>query len=290
MLKKIISIKNVGRFVSSALPGVPACAKYTQILGANGYGKTTICSIMRSLGTNDPALIAGRTRVGSKAPAQIELLLDGITAKFEDGAWSTNAPEIIVFDGAFIAENVHSGDVVDLEQRRNLYRVIVGTEGVGLALEEERLANESRGKGSEINAVEKAIRSHVPPGMRLDDFLKLPADSDIDAKIATQTMALNAVREADQLKTRAPMSEAPFPTLPSDFEALLGKTLDGIAEDAQKRIDDHVSMEWLLMARNGCRKEWITSPAIAAPSAGNRSRESRLLRLTERCLARPIGK
>jgi hypothetical protein len=73
MLRKIISIKNVGRFVSSALPGVPACAKFTQIFGANGYGKTTICAILRSLSANDPGLVAGRARIGSKAPAEIEL-------------------------------------------------------------------------------------------------------------------------------------------------------------------------------------------------------------------------
>src|ERR1700726_4885187 len=42
MLKKIIVVRNIGRFISSALPGVPVCAKYTQIFGANGYGKTTL--------------------------------------------------------------------------------------------------------------------------------------------------------------------------------------------------------------------------------------------------------
>jgi wobble nucleotide-excising tRNase len=195
---------------------------------------------LRSLETGDPALIAGRTRVGSKAPAQIELLFDDGTAKFEEGAWSTNVPEIIVFDGAFIAENVHSGDAVDLEQRRNLYRVIVGREGVGLALEEERLAGESRGKGGEIKTVEKAIQSHVPTTMKIEDFLKLFPDPDIDAKIVAQVKTLDAVREADQLKARAALTEVSLPALPTEFEALLGKTLEDIAKDAQKRISDHI--------------------------------------------------
>jgi wobble nucleotide-excising tRNase len=116
MLKKFISIKNVGRFVSSALPGTPACAKYTQIFGANGYGKTTICAVLRSLGTNDPGIITGRARlgVGREAMPQVELLFDGGAIKFENGAWSVAVPEILVFDGHFVAENVHSGDAVDL--------------------------------------------------------------------------------------------------------------------------------------------------------------------------------
>ena len=48
MLKKIIAIKNVGRFRNSAATGNPQLGKYTLILGANGFGKTTICSVLRS--------------------------------------------------------------------------------------------------------------------------------------------------------------------------------------------------------------------------------------------------
>ena len=36
---------------------------------------------------------------------------------------------VSVFDGAFIQRNVHSGDVVDISNRRELYRVIIGNEG-----------------------------------------------------------------------------------------------------------------------------------------------------------------
>jgi AAA15 family ATPase/GTPase len=52
------------------------CAKITLVYGANSYGKSTLCAILRSLGTNDAALVSGRTRVGGKAPPQVEILLD----------------------------------------------------------------------------------------------------------------------------------------------------------------------------------------------------------------------
>ena len=240
MLKKIIAVRNIGRFVNSALPPLPSFAKYTLIFGANGYGKTTLSAIFRSLGTNDAGLIAGRTRVGAKAAPQVELLLDSGPTKFESGTWSVTAPEVIVFDSAFIAENVHSGDAVDLQQKRNLYRVIVGKEGVDLAVEEERLASDSRERGGQIKAAEKAIQSHLPHGMKIEDFIKLPADTEIDTKITYQTRALSAVQEASQLKARAALTEATFPGLPTSLEALLGKTLDGIAEDALKRIAEHI--------------------------------------------------
>ena len=82
MLKKIISIRNVDQFINSASSGVPTCAKTTLVLGGNGFGKTTLCAILRSLATNDPAIVIGRTRLGNNAPPDIELLLESGNATF----------------------------------------------------------------------------------------------------------------------------------------------------------------------------------------------------------------
>jgi wobble nucleotide-excising tRNase len=253
MLKKFIAVRSVGRFINSAFPGVPACLRTTLVLGGNGFGKTTLSSVLRSLATNDPAIVIGRTRLGAAAPPDIELLLDNGNAIFRDGAWNVAVPDLVVFDGVFIAENVHAGDVVDLEQRRNLYRVIVGKEGVGLAIEEERLASESRAKSSEIKTAERAIQSHVPSGMKFDDFIKLPADPDIEPKIAAQTRTIEAVRAADTLRARGGLSPLSVPELPADLEACLAQTLEGIAEDAQKRIAAHIAHQQL--GEHG--EEWL---------------------------------
>ena len=241
MLKKFIAVRNVGRFINSAHTGVQECLKTTLVLGGNGFGKTTLASILRSNGTNDPAIIAGRARLGATSAPDVELLMEGGKAIFRNGAWNLSAPEFLVFDGVFIAENVFAGDVVDLEQRRNLYRVIVGKEGVGLAVEEERLAVESRNRASEINVTEKAIKSHVPTGMKIEEFIGLPAEPDADAKIAAQAKVIEAVRAAAQLKARAGLNLIRVPDLPTDLEAILGKTLKGIADDAQKSIAQHIT-------------------------------------------------
>jgi recombinational DNA repair ATPase RecF len=73
MLKKIISIKNVGRFRNSAASGNPQLAKHTFIVGANGYGKTTLCAVLRSLQTGDPAHVLGRKTLGASDAPAIEL-------------------------------------------------------------------------------------------------------------------------------------------------------------------------------------------------------------------------
>jgi hypothetical protein len=58
MLTRVISIKNVGRFRNSAHTPNPPLAKYTLIYGADGYGKTTLCSVLRSIESGDPPLSA----------------------------------------------------------------------------------------------------------------------------------------------------------------------------------------------------------------------------------------
>lgn len=113
MLKKIISIKNVGRFRNSAASPNPQLGKHTFIAGANGYGKTTICAVLRSLQTGDPAHVLGRKTLGATAAPVIGLLLDSGQARFDGAAWNATKPEISIFDGVFVAENVHSGEVVD---------------------------------------------------------------------------------------------------------------------------------------------------------------------------------
>jgi wobble nucleotide-excising tRNase len=240
MLKKFIAVKNVGRFINSAHTGVQECLKTTLVLGGNGFGKTTLASILRSISTNDPDIVVGRTRLDANAAPEIEILLERGKTTFRNGAWNMPAPEFIVFDGIFITENVYAGDAVDLQQRRNLYRVIVGAEGVSLALEEERLAAESRAKSSEIAAIERTIKSHIPAGIKFDDFIALPPEPGIEARIVNQGIAIEGVRAASQLKSRPGFALFQLPELPADFETALGKTLDDIAKDAQNVVENHI--------------------------------------------------
>ena len=186
MIRKLISIKNVGRFRNSAAPGNPELARHTLILGANGFGKTTLCAVLRSLQTGDPAHIECRRTLGVTDPPTVELLLTGGPSRFDGAAWTRPYPALAIFDDVFVAQNVHSGEVVDLDHRRNLYLVMIGEEGVRLAEEDTRLAGQSRDKTGEITAAAGAIRPHIPAGMSLPQFIALQADPDIDARITEQ--------------------------------------------------------------------------------------------------------
>jgi wobble nucleotide-excising tRNase len=240
MLKKIISVKNVGRFRNSAMSGNPQLAKHTYVVGANGFGKTTLCSILRSLKNDDASHVMGRKSLGATEDPKIELLFDTGAIRF-DGAWSASRPGIAIFDGVFVSENVHSGDVVDIEQKRNLYRVIVGDTGVKLAELDSDLATRSRAKTGEISAAAKAVQTHCPAGMKIEAFVALPAADDVDTLIAGQEKGVDAARQAGAIRDRKPLAEFGLPEPPANFDAVLGTTIDGIARDAEKRLADHVA-------------------------------------------------
>jgi wobble nucleotide-excising tRNase len=74
MLQRIISIKNIGRFRNCAAAGDVTFRRFTLIFSENGRGKTTLCAILRSLFTNTPALIIGRTTLGSLNTPEVQLL------------------------------------------------------------------------------------------------------------------------------------------------------------------------------------------------------------------------
>ena len=241
MLRKIVSIKNVGRFRNSAAPGNPQLSRYTLVLGANGIGKTTLCAILRSLQTGKSAYITGRQTLGVEEAPTVEFLFPDGPARFDDTGWSAPNPHLAIFDGVFVAENVHSGEVVEVVHRRNLYHVIIGAEGVRLAEEDERLAKLSRGKTSEITAAGEAIQPYIPAGIALDAFLDLLADPAIDARIAEQERTVEAIRQAQEINDRLPLSEITVPSLPDRLSALLAQTIDDIAQDAEIRVAEHLA-------------------------------------------------
>jgi wobble nucleotide-excising tRNase len=241
MLTKFISIKNVGRFRNSAASPNPQLSKHTFITGANGFGKTTICAVLRSLHSGNSGHIIGRKTLGVSADSTVELLFDTGPIRFDGSAWSAIKPVFGIFDGVFVGENVHAGEIVDVAQKRNLYRVIVGEAGVRLAQEDSDLAAESRAKTTEITASAKGLQPHFAAGMKLDEFLPLAQVDEIDAQIDAQQTNVNAIRQSETLNRRATLKALPIPALPAGFPAILDRTIDDIAGDAESQLESHLA-------------------------------------------------
>jgi wobble nucleotide-excising tRNase len=240
VLQKIIGIRNVGRLRNSTGAPNPAFLRHTLIFAPNGSGKSTLTTVLRSLAEGRGELVTGRRWIAGDAPPDVQLLVSGRPRRFTDGAWDDPEPLISVFDESFVAENVHAGQVVAVDQRRGLYRVIVGRAGVGLAEREKQLAGQARGLQGEITRLEAALAAHHGR-MPLAIFKTLAADEGVAAKIETQTRVVEAAKQAEAIRTRQPLSLLPVPDLLAGLEALLSATLEGVGADVEAIVAQHLA-------------------------------------------------
>ena len=236
MLKKFVNIKNISRFKSFNASGDVELKRYSLLFGENSRGKTTVCTILRSLQSGVGTHVIGRTTLGSTDAPEIRILSDDSTLIFSNGAWNSTLPDIAIFDSTFVSENVFSGDLVDIGHKRNLYRVIVGRDDVALAKAIESLDDASRTKAAEIRKKAELIQAVHLQGMPLETFLGLERDPEVGEKLRAKESELEAVRQAEPIRTRAALSALTMPALPVGIPELLGRTVEGIAEDAEAQV------------------------------------------------------
>lgn len=164
MINRFISIKGIGRFENYAASGDVSFKKYTLIFAENGHGKTTLRDIIRSMQTGDPGYILGRKTLGSNVDPFVNIrLTNGLNAIFTKGAWTTTAQKVTIFDAVYVRDNVHAGEVVDIGQKRNLFQVIVGEEGVTLSREFDEIEKRRAELNAPIRALKATIDAALPP-------------------------------------------------------------------------------------------------------------------------------
>jgi len=273
-VRKITKITHVGKFKKAAIRG-GEYKKYTLVYGGNGRGKTTLCAILRSLQQNDASHITKRRTFKVTTPQEVQLLLDSGKVTFDGIKWAAHHPDIHIFDQHFILENIHTGDEVGIDQRRNFYRIIVGPAGVALATEIDALDAKAMAAQTAINAEKKVLAQHVPKGMALETWLAIKADPDIAAKIVTAAAAVTAAENSSEIATRALLVPIPVPALPPGFAATLAKGLPELAAEAAAKVSAQ-------MAKHGFHDDgeaWLSSglariveddcPFCGASVAGN---------------------
>ena len=240
LVKKFISIDNVGRLANCRQKG-PEFKKYNLLFAENGRGKTTLCALLRSLETGEHEHITERKTISPTAgePAAV-VRIDGGDTRYKNRSWTSIVPGIAIFDATFVAQNVHAGEFVGRDHRTNLLEVIIGLAGVALSQQVSGLDGDIRDKNSEIGKSRKALEALLPRGMKLDAFLPLAEDMDIDAKIEARKAALKTAREAQAIAARDPLQTISIPLLPEDFIEVLSRTLDDVSAEAQLRLSEQL--------------------------------------------------
>lgn len=253
MLKKFVTIKNVGKFVNYAYRGDVEFRKLTLIYAENGSGKTTLSTILRSLKTGNSTILNAKQTLGGTGAVAVSVLLQSGMADFKDGAWTTTKPTMEVFDSAFINNNIYSGDHIDSDHRRNLCRFVIGEEGVRLVKEVEDLAQQYKDSGTSLSAAESKVVASQAAKMEVAAYIKLPQSLGIEDSITIKEKQIEALKKVNQIKSKPAPTKLNLPEVPlARLTELLSKRLDDVSSDAEAKTKayvqqclDHRGEAWL---------------------------------------------
>jgi len=245
MLDKVVHIKNIGRFCNYSANGNVSFRKLTLIYAENGRGKTTLCAILRSLQSGKPELIAERKTLGVADSPYVHMRLNRADYKFTNDAWTSTCPNMVIFDPVFINDNVYSGDYVEHEHKKNLYRVIVGPQGVKLAKQIDELDRQIRIANTDLNTKKESVSKHIPSGTTLEPYLQWQPAIDIDEQIQKKTGELDkrkhAATKSSEIQAKELLVKIQLPSLPPDFTTVLAKQLTDIVADAEAKVRDQIA-------------------------------------------------
>jgi len=244
MIEKIISIKNIGRFQDCIPSGDVAFRKLTLLFAENGQGKTTLCAILRSLQSGKPEFISERKTLGVSEQAAVQIRFDGNTVSFTNDSWSDIYSDINIFDSAFIHDNVYSGDYIDHEHKKNLYRIIVGSQGVRLAKQIEELDEKIREANKDINA-KRAELEKFSHGVTLEQYLAWQPVENIETTIQEKTKEIakrqRALDKVSDIQSKGLLTKIELPSFPSDFTTIIAKQLIDVMNDAEAQVRKQVA-------------------------------------------------
>ena len=240
MIKKIIALSNIGRFEEYVATGDVELRKLCLIYGGNGKGKSTITALCRSLKYNDPVIIKERVTLGSKDSPSAQIKFETDQAIFKDGSWSVGEPNIEIFDATFVNENVFSGETVEHDHKKNLYRFVVGEQGVSLTKKVEEIDGKIRIINSEIAKKELEIKNKIVGQMDLKEFIGLPKTDNIDELISQRESELSSAKKSKEIIEKSDLQKLSLPTIPDEFKLLLEKTIDTISAEAETKTKEHI--------------------------------------------------
>ena len=244
-LRELKYVQNIGRFEKCKSVADATFGLCTLVFGENGWGKSTLADLLRSLTTNNPDIVIGRKTLAGGPEQQAVVRFGDQHAVFKNEAWTGTRPRIAVYDSVFVNENVFSGDVVTNEHLKNQYGMVVGEEGVRRVRRIVELDNENRENNSQSRVVEAElsgiVRAVGPEGMTDKEFLALEAIADVDEKIEAKTNEVQRASRAKELKAAAEPRVFPVPTETEEFRKCLHGTIEGIAEAAAGAVRAHIA-------------------------------------------------
>jgi wobble nucleotide-excising tRNase len=235
-------LRNVGKFDNVAAGAQLPFSRLTVVYAENARGKTTLAAILRSLASGRADLVAERARLGAQHPPHVVVDTGaGAPAVFQNGAWSRTAPEIVIFDDAFVAENVCSGMEVGATHRQNLHELIVGAQGIALARALQAEVDKIEIHNAELRDRENAIPAAARGNLSVDAFCALAQVQNLPQAIEEAERRLAAAREAGRVAETPTFSPFSLPKMDVvGLRELLAKGVPELDARALTRVQEHL--------------------------------------------------
>ncbi len=235
-------LQNVGKFDNVSAGAQLPLDRLSVIYAENARGKTTLAAILRSLSTGRADLVAERSRLGAEHLPHIVIDLGaGATAVYQNGAWTRTAPEVVVFDDTFVAENVCSGIEIGTTHRQNLHELIVGSQGIALARAHQAEVDRIEVHNRELREREALIPEHVRGGLGIDAFCALARVADLPKQIEEAERRIAAAHDAVRVAETPTFPALLLPKIDLEpLRALLSKGLPELDAKALALVQEHI--------------------------------------------------
>lgn len=241
MIERISVIQGIG-LLHQANGNPHTCQKVTLIYADNGRGKSTLARILRSVSVGEASLITNCKTVDGTLPPKVVLQFgSGHKVSFENGIWSEQRPEVLVFDADFIESNVHSGGTVSTGHRKNLLEFALGEAAVTARTNVEKATAEARSAAEKVQGFIAQLSGHHT-GMALVSFDKLPAVADADLKIEDYQKRIVAAGNVEIILKKLTPTLAAIPSINIDhFFSVFAKSLQDVHANAEKLVKGHIA-------------------------------------------------
>jgi len=244
MLNKVGQLTHIGRF-QLLQHRAERFRKLALLFARNGYGKTTLCAVIRSAVAQDARYITERAHLGQSGQPSASLEFDPASVvAFNNGTWNRTPPPVLLFDQEYIRSNVHAAEEVTRDNKRQLLQIIIGAAGVTMVQRLAALNDENTRVNAAMRAAETSIRRHEPSVTDVAAFIAAPLPADLSDRIGTATRLAERADRSLEIARHSPLDEA-VPDLELDVLPRLLIESAGIGADTRELVDQHLEKHQL---------------------------------------------
>lgn len=246
MLLRLNAVEEIGRF-GSLTHKAEQFSRLSLVFARNAYGKSTLCSVLRSASENQPKYIQARRRLGAKGESRVQSSwAPNITIAFGGGSWNANPNKVYVFDQEFVLQNLHVGESVTRENKRSLLPVVLGEAGVQFAQKIIDLDREQRDLDGAMKADGAVIRAKCPSVTQdnLSAFCARAVPTDIGKRVESAAKAVELAKHAVAVKQK----KNPRPIALESrerYSEIAARTIGSVTTDAAQRVRSHIEKHGL---------------------------------------------